>query len=222
MTKFVSRLTLSIVFIVTIMTIGCSRTRLENQSAPTLPSLESSSIPSLTPFAILPTPHPGTSTPGNEVETSQPNYLCERVPEPELSKTANSNNIYLSGKFYLCTFDGTQIAFDFDSGKLGSIESAITDIKLVISGASIDNRSLYFLQETNNSYVAVSELILPTQEYCEQQTMATNRLKLVLSSIGAIGCVLTNDGRLAFFQVERLDPFGLESVEVSFTTWNKK
>ena len=159
---------------------------------------------------------------GNDIATSKPNYLCEKVPEPYLIENSNSADIYLSGRFYLCTYDGSQIAFDFDSGNLGNTESVSTDIILVISSSSIDNRSLYYLREINNSYVAVSELTLPTQEYCKQRSASTNRLTLVLISVSATGCVLTNEGRLAFFQVERLDPFGLESVEISFTTWNKE
>lgn len=201
--------------------VGCSRGNSVNPGMPPTPSPDSIPMPSKTPSATLFTSQPRTLTPANDVASSTPNYLCERVPEPNLNNKVDSGNIYLSGKSNLCTFDGAQIAFDLDSGKLGDSESTVTDIKLVISGASIDNRSLYFLRETNNSFVAVSELSLPTQEHCKQQSMATNRLTLVLASVGATGCVLTNEGRLAFFRVEQIDLFGLESVEVSFTTWNK-
>jgi hypothetical protein len=202
--------------------VGCARITSNNQSTSTVPSSQPIVTPSQTPFTVSLTPQLETSTPSEDILTATPDYLCEKVPEPELNKAPNPDNIYLSGKFYLCTYDGTQIAFDFDSGKLGNIESTSTDIKLVINGASIDNRSLYFLRETNDSHVAVSEESLPTLEYCEQRTAAENRLKLVLSSVGATGCILTNEGRLAFFQVEQLDSFGLESIEVFFTTWNKK
>lgn len=40
-------------------------------------------------------------------ETSKPNHLCERVPEPELMQSNISDSIYLSGKFYLCAYDGS-------------------------------------------------------------------------------------------------------------------
>lgn len=222
MNKILSRINIYIIFIITTVIIGCTIYNSNNQGLPTAPSSDSILIPSRTPSAVVLTSYPITLTSNDDVATSSPNYLCERVPEPELSKTAISDNIYLSGKFYLCTYDGTQIAFDFDNGKLGSKESTSSDIKLVTSGATIDNRSFYYLQETNGAYVAVSELGLPTQEYCEKRTTAVNRLTLVLSSVSATGCVLTNEGRLAFFQVERLDLFGLESVEVFFTIWNKK
>jgi hypothetical protein len=222
MTRIIFRLNVLIVIIVAVTIVGCDRITSNNQNTSTIPSTQSILTPSQTPFIVSLTPQLETPTPSKDVLTATSDYLCEKVPDPELNKAPNPNNIFLSGKIYLCTYDGSQIAFDFDSGKLGNTESTSTDIKLVISGASIDNRSLYFLREINNSRVAVSEVSMPTQEYCERRTAAENRLKLVLSSAGTTGCVLTNEGRLVFFQVERLDPFGLESVEVSFTAWNKK
>jgi hypothetical protein len=185
------------------------------------PSPDSIIASSKTPYASTPTLHQEILTPSSSDSTSKPDYLCEKVPEPELTPVTTSNT-YLSGKFYLCTYDGTQIGFDFDGGKLGSKESVDTDIELLISGASIDNRSLYFLRETNDAYVAVSEIDIPTREYCQKQVTSATRLTLVLGSEGTAGCILTNQGRLAYFQVGRLDPFGLESVEVFFTTWNNK
>jgi hypothetical protein len=185
------------------------------------PSPDSIIASSKTPYVSVTTLHQEILSPSSNVSTSKPDYLCEKVPEPELVPAATSDT-YLSGKFYLCTYDSTQIGFDFDGGKLDSKESVDTDIELVISGASIDNRSLYFLRETNDAYVAVSEMDIPTQEYCQKQVLSITRLTLVLGSEGAVGCVLTNQGRLAYFQVGRLDPFGLESVEVFFTTWNNK
>jgi hypothetical protein len=152
-------------------------------------------------------------------ETSKPNHLCEKVPEPELLQGNNSDSIYLASKFYLCTYDGSQITFDFDNGDLGDVESVASDIILVVSGANIDNRSFYYIRETDNSYVAVSESTLPTKDYCKNQVTSINRLTLVLGSVGTTGCVLTNVGRLAYFQVEQLNPFGLESIKVSFSTW---
>ncbi len=222
MIKILCRINTLIIFVVAMVTTGCTSHNSTNLGISTTPSSDSSLMPTETPSAGVLTSYPRTLTPDNAVATSKPNHLCEKVPEPELNNKTNSGNVYLSGKFYLCTYDGSQIAFDFDSGQVSSTESTNADIKLVISSADIDNRSLYFLQETNNSYVAVSQFSSPTQEYCEQQTAAANRLTLVLGSVGATGCVLTNEGRLAFFQVEQLDPFGLESVEVIFTTWNKK
>jgi hypothetical protein len=184
------------------------------------PFPDSISTSSKTPYVSTPTLHQEILTPSSNEPISKPDYLCEKVPEPELIPT--TRDTYLSGKFYLCTYDGTQIGFDFDVGKLDSKESVDTDIELVVSGASIDNRSLYFLRETNDSYVAVSEIDIPTREYCQKQVISATRLTLVLGSEGTAGCILTNQGRLAYFQVGRLDPFGLESVEVFFTTWNNK
>jgi hypothetical protein len=212
----------SVYIVFAIAIIGCAEFNSNNQGVPTNPS-DSILTPSKTPSAVLfNTPSFEALTPDNNVATSKPNYLCEKVPEPELNNKTDSGNIYLAGKFFLCTYDGTQSAFDFDTGELDSTQSLAVDIRIIISSASIDNRSLYFFQETNNSYVAVSESDSPTQEHCEKQSAAENRLTLILGSVGATGCVLTNEGRLAFFKVEQLDPFGLESVEISFTTWNKK
>lgn len=105
---------------------------------------------------------------------------------------------------------------------MGDAESTSSDIILVVSGASIDNRSLYYPCRTDISYVAVSESTLPTKDYCENQVTSIKRLTFVIGSVGATGCGLTNDGRLAYFQVEQLNPFGLESFEVSFSTWNNR
>lgn len=191
---------------------GCAGYDSNNQSIPSVSAVSTNSN-SPTSYSLSPTPVSFQAT-------SRPDYLCELVPEPELNESSNFNDIYLSGKFSLCRYDGSQIAFDFDNGKLNDAESTTSDIILVISSASIDNRSLYFLQEINNSYVAASDLAMPTQAYCERQTSAPNRLTLVLSAVGITGCVLTNQGRLAYFEIEQLDLFGLESVEVSFVTWN--
>jgi hypothetical protein len=35
-------------------------------------------------------------------------------------------------------------------------------------------------------------------------------------------CFMTNEGRLAFIRVERMDPYGWGSIEISFITWEEK
>ena len=201
---------------------GCS-VGIQGGIAPTSTiNLKPELTPTLVPTEVISqVPDTTLSLNSNEIVNPTPNFLCEGVPKPEISKSANSDNVYLSGQFYLCTYDGTQIAFDFDNGNLENSESKNADIELVSSGASIDNRSFYLIQEINGAFVEVSEMKLPTQEYCRQRTTADVRLHLILGSVGAVGCVLTNDGRIAFFQVEQLDPFGQESVKISFVTWNK-
>ena len=222
MVRFLAKSFGCVILIMATVINGCASDNSNNQSTPDVSAVGTNLTTFKTPVASTPIFSPASPTPVSYQATSRPSFLCELVPEPELNEAISSENIYLSGKFNLCTYDGSQIAFDFDSGKLGNAESETTDIILVISSASIDNRSLYFLRETNNSYVAVSDLTLPTQEYCEHQTTAENRLTLVLSATGATGCVMTNEGRLAYFKIEQLDPFGLESVAVSFVTWKNK
>lgn len=195
------------------MLVGCSQSTLEARETPSDPIIRylETSTPTVTNIAV--------EISGDNLTTSIPDDFCKKVPEPVIETTLS--NIHMSGKFYLCSYDGTQNAFDFDSGRLVSAESMSSDLKLVISGASIDNRTIYYLRENNGAFVDVSELSIPNIEYCEK-LLTENRLTLVLGSVGATGCILTNEGRLGFFQVVQENPVGLESIQATFTVWEKR
>lgn len=195
--------------------VGCSKYPMGEQEIPSHPIIVYLETP--TPTVNLMT----LEAPEHDTESAVPQDLCKKVPEPNIDEKTLPN-IYMSGKFYLCTYDGTQNAFDFDSGRLISAESISSDLKLVISSANIDNRTIYYLRENNGAFVDASELSIPTTEYCEKRILTENRLTLVLGSVGVTGCILTNEGRLGFFQVEQEDLFGLESIEVTFVIWEKR
>jgi hypothetical protein len=206
----------------TLMLVGCRPPSPDSRTVIPYPSSTLLPIPSKSPFIVISTPNSATSTPRDAItQTAEPSQLCERVPEPKVGKPDNSNNIYLSGKAYLCSYRA-QTSFDFDSGTVGTIETTTTDVILKVGITDLEHRSLYYLWETNNAYVDVSDLEAPDEKYCEQLTSAPNRLGFVLREIGATGCVLTNEGRLAFFHVEQVDSFGLGSIELSFVIWDKK
>jgi hypothetical protein len=144
------------------------------------------------------------------------------VPEPQLDQPSDRpEGVYLSGKFYLCSIS-TQSTFDLDEGILGGSDAGSSDLVLELGKATIDNRIIYYLSEINNALVEESNIDSPTLEHCEELVSSPVRLGYIFGEVGAVGCVLTNEGRLAFFRVEHLDPFGAESVEVSFVTWKKK
>jgi hypothetical protein len=166
-------------------------------------------------------PAPTIATPENRLTSEAPSGLCQQVPEPQLDRPSDQTaGIYLSGRFYLCSI-ATQSSFDLDKGVLGDQDASSSDIVLEVGKADIDNLIIYYISETNGAHVDESDASSPSPEHCAQLASSSIRLGFAVGAIGGVGCVVTNEGRVAVFHVERLDPYGAESLELSFVTWNK-
>jgi YD repeat-containing protein len=208
-----------------LMLSGCNNSSQVNQSV--VPTLTLSLLlPSKTSSPTAQTFVQDTATIGPD--TPMPIRLCDKVPELELSKpNDSSNNVYLSGMFYLCWY--TASSFDMDSGIFGhtdafrQIDTTLTDVELKVTKSSFDNSINYFILGANGAYITKSDIESPTIDYCQEKTSdPTLGGGIILGETGMIGCVLTNEGRLGYIKIESIDPFGAQSVEISFITWNKK
>jgi len=212
---------ITLILPVVLMLAGCGISLPGSQVSSPFPTATFGAMPSKTPTMIESTQPPATLTPSDVLATATEFDRCRRVPEPRLNKT-NASNVYLSGTVYFCIYDYTQTSFDFDSGVLGSTdENPTADIRFEFGGiARLDGTLRYYLSEANYAYVEPSEINSPSPGDCKKLISVPTRLSLVSVAVGATGCVLTNEGRLAFFRVEKLEPFGAESIDVSFVVWN--
>ncbi len=191
MSKNFFRLVAVALLILLLMLDGCNISLPANQAIST--STLSLLLPSKT--SIL-----ETATVGLDKTMLAP---CDQVPEPQLIKPKdNSNNVYLSGTFYLCWY--TEDSFDMDSGALGhtdpfgNMDTTLTDIQLRVRGSTLDSSIGYFILGVNSAY------------------------GIIFGKTGVSACVLTNEGRLGYLKVESVNPLGTEGLEISFVTWNKK
>lgn len=172
------------------------------------------------------TPARASSTPRTANTSTQvvaivgtPPELCEQVPEPRVTKPGGSSaDVHLEGEVSLCSL-GPQSTFDLDGGIVAGLDSVAADIALELGKATIDNRIVYYLSEINDAHVAAAGVDLPTPKYCNDLTASSTRLGFAFGTAGTVGCVLTNEGRLAFFRVEQIDQFGAESIRMTFVTW---
>lgn len=185
-----------------------------------IPSQTSTSTPTNTvEFTAIPTTMPSeTSIPG--VLVLSPDQSCQLVPKPEM--TVNSlPEIYLEGKFYLCRqwpLEDPLVTFDLDYGRVGN--NSGVDIKYSITKATIDNTIQYTLYRINSARLYQTEEIQPSLEKC-QLIISTEVETGVMSASGAIACLVTNEGRIAYIRVEQLNPYGWGSIAISFITWQK-
>lgn len=148
--------------------------------------------------------------------------LCKSAPEPLLNHPpSNTGEEFLSGKFYLCSIPAFS-AFDFDEVKVLDKEAVEADLHLEVGKATFDNHIIYYLREENASLVDETETSNPTYSKCKELISSSSRLGYVVGSQSNSGCIQTNQGRLGFFKVTKMDPKGIESIELSFVLWNKK
>lgn len=148
--------------------------------------------------------------------------LCESVPEPLLKHpTDNSGEEFLSGKFYLCSLPAFS-SFDFDEGKLLDKGDIAGDLRLEVGKATFDNHIIYYLREENASLIDEIETSNPSYSECKDLITSPSRLGYVVGGQSNSGCIQTNQGRLGFFKITKMDPNGIESIELSFILWNKK
>jgi hypothetical protein len=147
--------------------------------------------------------------------------LCESVPEPLLNHPpSNTGEEFLSGKFYLCSMPAFS-AFDFDEGKVLDKEVIEADLRLEVGKATFDNHVIYYLREENTSLVDEIDTSNPTYSECKELISSPSRLGYIIGAQSNSGCIQTNQGRLGFFKVTKMDPKGIESIELSFILWNK-
>jgi hypothetical protein len=185
-----------------------SRTKTANPTKEPFPTTSSTILPSSTAVVkdlqetISPTP-----------------YLCEVEQEPfftELEVTKNGKN--LSGKFSLCYLH-TISAFDLDKGLLVDNGISSGDIQITMGHAEIDNQDFHYINEINGARVDQAEIKSPDLEYCKELlAKQDDGWFFIEGEVGFSGCVLTNEGRIAAIQVERINPYGWGSIELSFTT----
>lgn len=157
--------------------------------------------------------------------TDQPgsyHKLCESISETILNHPPDkSGEEFLSGVFSLCSLRKFS-AFDFDEGKVLDKEDKASDLKLEIGKATLENQIIYYLMENNNSLVDEVESSYPSYSECKDFLTSPARLGYIVGDISASGCIQTNQGRLGFFKVTKINPSGQESIEISFVVWNKK
>lgn len=155
--------------------------------------------------------------------TLTPSFLCKKVPDPELSHSTDANSeIYLSGKFALCWVPIFS-TFDLDRGILGDENIFTSDIELQFSNSNISGKTDYYIEEINNARIDQTEIVSPSLSACKTVLSSKNdSWFFVEGEVGDSGCVITNEGRIAFIRVESIDPYGRSSIELSFITWNER
>src|SRR6266508_930782 len=214
MSKNFFRLVAVALLILLLMLDGCNISLPANQAIST--STLSLLLPSKT--SIL-----ETATVGLDKTMLAP---CDQVPEPQLIKPKdNSNNVYLSGTFYLCWY--TEDSFDMDSGALGhtdpfgNMDTTLTDIQLRVRGSTLDSSIGYFILGVNSAYITDSDM--EDIKHCQNGIFTPPPDSgIIFGKTGVSACVLTNEGRLGYLKVESVNPLGTEGLEISFVTWNKK
>lgn len=149
-------------------------------------------------------------------------YLCEveeKLFFTESEVTINDNN--LIGKFSLCYLH-TISAFDLDKGSLVDNELSSGDIQITMGHAEIDNQDFHYISEINGARVDQAKIKSPNLDYCrELLAKQDDGWFFIEGEVGFSGCVMTNEGRIAAIQVERVNPHGWGSIELSFTTWDQ-
>jgi hypothetical protein len=158
---------------------------------------------------------------------TDPHLDCERIPEPDI-RTNPSEGVYLFGKFYLCLhwplgiFPGLT-TFDLDTGQIGTHGDLQSDVEYYFSYASLDNVVDYFLLDTSGAILYENtDNSQPTYSDCQQIVTHSKRGYLMDVYKGSDACFVTNEGRLAYIRIERINPYGKESIEISFITWVKR
>lgn len=156
------------------------------------------------------------------LQTSPHIILCDSVKKPLLNhEQGYSSEEFLSGVFQLCSLPEFS-AFDFDEGEVVDKDDQESDLQLEVGKATFDNQIIYYLMEGKNSFV--DEVGTSPLSYSECIALITSptRLGYVVGTAPNVGCIKTNQGRIGFFQVTKVDPNGIESVEIAFVLWNKK
>lgn len=154
-------------------------------------------------------------------QTVVPSELCDTVPEPILKHPPdNSGEEFLSGRFYLCSLPPFS-TFDFDEGSVLDREKEAGDIQFEVGKATFDNHIIYYIKEENASLVDEVESTNPSYAECKSLVSSPTRLGYVVGTPSSSGCIQTNKGKLGFFQITKMDPYGAESIEISFVVWNK-
>jgi hypothetical protein len=165
-------------------------------------------------------PKPSQVITNDEVLGSQQSlFLCQEVPSPEIEMGGdNSDNIHISGKTYFCPQNNTS-SFDLDNGILTNAEDSQTDISFNLGKATIDSQVFYYFQGVNEAIIREFGKNEPSYEDCLKIISGLERTRVLFAEKGSIGCVLTNEGRFAFIRVEELNPKGIDSIAITFITW---
>jgi hypothetical protein len=182
-----------------------------------------------TPITPLETPTYATQVPLFQVtfeltenlQTLQANSgPCIIVPEPQLRDLRDTGfDEYLSGRIFLCNLPA-QSTFDLDTGSIGDSNANVSDVGFYLGYAQVDSRVIYYIAELNGSYVSMAEVKEPTWEYCNQLASSQTRMGFIVGEVGNVGCVMTNERRIAAIKIESIDSIGQESIEISFFTWD--
>jgi hypothetical protein len=215
---------------------GCNGSENLEKEVPLTPSIKNSlltptplniNVPTQQPTHFVPT---NTTTPELEdflhINTPVPGIsdkLCDTVPELSvlISDLGNNSKIYIKGKFTLCNLDKL-MAFDLDKGIIGSKDDTEMDIYLKIGKTTDDKQIYYHLDGGKNAYVEHLGIEFPTYEDCKKILPTTNlpiRHGAIYVGVDPAGCVLTNEGRIGIIHIDRKDPVGFESVEISYELW---
>jgi len=155
-----------------------------------------------------------------------PDERCQAVPEPELVDIGSlPDNVYLAGIFHVCYGwpDPLQprTSFDLDTGLVGSEDDPGVDLYYLITNATIPGSiDEYYLWRRNGALLFATPSSAPDIQACQAAISAEPRRILSVTE-GSSTCWITDEGRVAFVQVEKISPYGWASISLSFVTWKK-
>lgn len=173
-----------------LLVMGCSLTNTPESTTPTSASIQ---VPSATPEPVPPTSTPVQPTPSeNTIEVIRGSITLFADPTM-LEKSA----AYL----------------DLDTGEQHIAEG---DIRFTVSGGSM---SFYTLEPVNGgraNFVGEEE---PGHAGCQQVADSLSKGNIPEIAVGHYLCAETNQGRLAQLRIDKVNPQGKNSLQVSFITW---
>ena len=158
---------------------------------------------------------------------------CSVVPAPVVTPVNNSKDgVLLIGQFVLCNYPSAS-TFDLDTGELGTYDvlpfydwelenyKSETDIMLYMVGFQLSDQWIYGLQEINGAQVDAPYNNDPSYEDCRFFATRDKNGFFIDGKEEKVGCVVTNQGRVAMIRVESIDRYGWGSIELFFKTWSK-
>jgi len=167
-------------------------------------------VPSVTPEPITPTPTSVQATRTPPVLTSPP-VEGESEPLTLYSVEIDRGSITLLADPAL--LENPEAYLDLDTGEQRIAEG---DIRFTVSGGSM---SFYTLEPVNGgraNFVGEEE---PGVAGCQQVADSLSEGNIPEIAVGHYLCAETNQGRLAQLRIDKVNPQGKNSLQVSFITW---
>jgi hypothetical protein len=224
----------------------------DNTSAvATLSPLAPTQMSTLTPSPVIPTPMPSatptqapatpTPVPTSMQTAALPSFFTASEVPSTLLTSAPAENIHLMGILHL-NYDWY---VDLDSGKIWYMYDVLIDEAEEKPSQAVDiHFGVWYRESKTEAYIVTRHRLSDpgvevsylfdtdeqnlTFEYCQEWVKVGRQGLLFIPLEGSAqfeprrGCLITSEGRLAAIEVTEVDPFGPDTMTISFVVWEKR